>query len=101
MENRKDTTLIYAKPELSSYLLNIELLRNLVVLQLIKHRGGVQQQQQGTRVTSTGDTIRERTVADLYVYFIQLFLEKCNYFIYILISFFRVCFIQLFPMEYT
>jgi hypothetical protein len=28
-------------------------------------------------------------------------LEKCNYFIYILISFFRVCFIQLFPMEYT
>ena len=89
MENRKDTTLIYAKLELSNYLLNIELLRNLVVLQLIKHRG-VQQQRQGTRVTSTGDTIRERTVAVLYVYFIQLFLEKCNYFIYILISLFSV-----------
>jgi hypothetical protein len=43
MENRKDTTLIYAKPERSSYLLNIELLRNLVVLLLIKHRGGVQE----------------------------------------------------------
>jgi len=90
MENRKDTTLIYAKLELSNYLLNIELLRNLVVLQLIKHRG-VQQQRQGTRVTSTGDTIRERTVAVLYVYFIQLFLEKCNYFIYILVSLSFLC----------
>ena len=68
MENRKDTTLIYAKPELSSYLLNIELLRNLEVLLLIKHHGIVQQHRQGTRVMSTGDTSRERTVVDFYVY---------------------------------
>jgi len=91
MENRKDTTLIYAKPELSSYLLNIELLRNLEVLLLIKHHGIVQQHRQGTRVMSTGDTSRERTVVDFYVYPIWLFLEKCNYFIYLLMSLYFLC----------
>jgi hypothetical protein len=45
-------------------------LRNLVVLLLIKHRGGVQEHWQGTRVTSMGDTSLERTVADFYVYLI-------------------------------
>jgi len=91
MENRKDTTLIYAKPELSSYLLNIELLRNLEVLLLIKHHGIVQQHRQGTRVMSTGDTSRERTVVDFYVHPIWLFLEKCSYFIYLLMSLYFLC----------
>jgi hypothetical protein len=46
---------------------------------------------QGTRVMSTGDTSRERAVVDFYVYPIWLFLEKCNYFIYLLMPLYFLC----------